>query len=800
MVEAHKYDASTIKVLGGIEAVRKRPSMYIGDTTARGLHQLVYEVVDNSVDEAMAGFCNSIDVKINEDGSVTVKDDGRGIPVDIHKATRRPALEVVMTTLHAGGKFNHDSYKVSGGLHGVGISVVNALSEWLEAEVRTGGSVYRQEYERGRPTTKMKKTGSSKTSGTKVTFKPDPKIFETTEFSYDTVVARMRELAFLNKGLKISVEEVRTEKKEVFKFDGGVRAFVKHLNEGKTPIHRDIVYFEAEDQNITMEVALQYNDGYAENVFSYANNINTHEGGTHLSGFRSALTRTLNAYARNNNLLKGAGAPSGDDWREGLTAVISVKLPEPQFEGQTKTKLGNREVQGIVEMLVNDKLGTYLEEHPPSARAIVNRGVLAARAREAARKARDLARRKGVLTSGSLPGKLADCSSRDVETTELYIVEGDSAGGSAKQGRDRHYQAVLPLRGKILNVEKARIDKMLNHEEIRTLITAIGTGIGKDDFNIDNNRYGKIIIMTDADVDGSHIRTLLLTFFFRHMRPLIERGCVYIAQPPLFRVRRRKKEEYIHSEKEMKKALLDLGLDGTTLEISGKRAPAKKFQGAALKELAELLGRLEDYARIIEKRGTKMPEYLLHRRGRAKELPKFKIDLDGRPRFFYDAEELEKFMNARDKKTADEENGPEEEVLEFHEKNSIEKLIKKIESQKIDMELFYPPDEAADLPVRYTLTSDGERLQIACGCEILPSIRRIGQRGLDIQRYKGLGEMNAHQLWETTMNPQTRTILRVRLDDLVEADRMFTILMGAGVQERRAFIEKHALETKVLDV
>jgi len=799
MKKAHKYDASTIRVLGGIEAVRKRPAMYIGDTTSRGLHHLVYEVVDNSVDEAMAGFCSSIEVKINADGSVTVIDDGRGIPVDRHKGMKKPALEVVMTTLHAGGKFDHATYKVSGGLHGVGVSVVNALSEWLEAEVRLGGAIYRQEYRKGKAKAALKKVGVTKKTGTRITFMPDGEIFGETEFSFETVAARMRELAFLNKGLRIAVADERQKERQVFKFDGGIKAFVKHLNEGKNTVHRDIVHFEATQGDVMIEVALQFNDAYAESVFSYANNISTHEGGTHLSGFRSALTRTLNNYARATNLLKGTNPPSGEDWREGLTAVISVKLPDPQFEGQTKTKLGNSEIQGIVEALVNEKLGTYLEEHPASARAIVNKGVLSARAREAARKARDLTRRKGVLSSGNLPGKLADCSSRDVETTELYIVEGDSAGGSAKQGRDRHYQAILPLRGKILNVEKARIDRMLNHEEIRTLITAIGAGIGKEEFDPDKSRYGKIIIMTDADVDGSHIRTLLLTFFFRHMEGLIREGRVYIAQPPLFRVRRKKREQYIHSEKEMKTVLLDLGLDGTTLEIRRKKRKAEPVTGAALKELAQHLTEIEDLIAVMERRGLRLSDFL-SKGGRGEmKLPRYRVAAGGEVHFFRGEKELDRFVRKLQKKLGENEHFPEEEIIELHETETMEKLIKGLEKRHIPAEAFFAPEQDGGRPA-FALVSDGERQEFASGQEILPRLRRVGQKGIDVQRYKGLGEMNPQQLWDTTMNPQTRTILRVRLEDAVDADRVFTILMGSNVEERRRFIERHSHETKVLDV
>jgi len=791
-----KYDASTIRVLGGIEAVRKRPAMYIGDTTTRGLHHLVFEVVDNSVDEAMAGYCKCIEVALHADGSCTVTDDGRGIPVDMHKQMKKPALEVIMTTLHAGGKFDHKTYKVSGGLHGVGVSVVNALSEWLEVEVRKDGRVYHQEYVRGAAQGPMKVRGKTKKHGTKISFKPDPKVFQTTEFSFETIAARMREMAFLNPGLLITVEEEKSGKKEQFKYDGGIKAFVKHLNSGKEKIHRDIIYLAGEQNDVQVEVAMQYTDGYAETIFSFANNINTREGGTHLSGFKSALTRVFNQYARTAALLKdGDKPPSGEDVREGLTAVISVRVPDPQFEGQTKATLGNREVEGLVHQIAYEQLASYCEEHPSTARAIVGKCILAARAREAARKARELTRRKGALSSGSLPGKLADCSSRDVESTELYIVEGDSAGGSAKQGRDRRYQAVLPLRGKILNVEKARVDKMLNHEEIRTLITALGTGIGTDEFDISKVRYGKIIIMTDADVDGSHIRTLLLTFFFRQMPKLIEEGYIYIAQPPLFRVRRKKREEYIHSEKEMRKALLEMGLDGTALTILGGRKP-RRLEGAALRQLTEILSRLEDLQMLTRRKGIALEDYLGMRKGPKKRLPLYSLEVKGERYFFSDEKELSRFLRRVEQK--EEETLPANGVVEFHERDEIAKTIQRLEKAGVSLDAYFQ-NEKQRKP-HFLLKYDGEDSPVASGSELLPAIRKIGQKGLDIQRYKGLGEMNPQQLWETTMNPETRTLLRVRLEDAVKADQMFTVLMGSGVEPRRQFIEKHALEVRYLDI
>ena len=628
-----KYDATTIQVLKGLDAVRRRPAMYIGDTSTKGLHHLVYEVVDNSIDEAMVGFCDSIKVQINPDNSVMVEDNGRGIPVDMHPTQKKPALEVVMTMLHAGGKFDHHTYKVSGGLHGVGVSVVNALSEWCEVEVSRDGKKYFQRYERGNTVTPLKEIGKAGHSGTKTTFSPDSQIFEKINFNFDVLSSRMRELAFLNKGLKIEIEDPSSGKSHLFKYKGGIVSFVDYLNENKQPIHRRPLYFQKEREGVDVEIALQYNDSYVENIFSYVNNINTIEGGTHLVGFKTALTRTINNYAQKNNILKnGQSSLEGEDVREGLTAILSVKVPDPQFEGQTKTKLGNSEVKGIVESVLGESLTEFFEENPPIAKKIAEKSISAARAREAARKARELTRRKSALESSALPGKLADCSLDDPSLCEIYIVEGDSAGGSAKQGRDRKFQAILPIKGKILNVEKARLDKVLSNEEIRTIITALGTNV-RDEFDIDKARYHKVIIMTDADVDGSHIRTLILTFFYRHMKELVEQGYVYIAQPPLYRVKKGNTELYAYSDEE------------------------------------------------------------------------------------------------RDR-----------------------------------------------------------------------HIGRLGNAGVTIQRYKGLGEMNPEQLWRTTMDPETRTLLQVTLEDGAEADHIFTILMGDQVEPRRKFIEENAKYVRNLDV
>ena len=634
------YDSSSIQALKGLEAVRLRPGMYIGDTTTKGLHHLVWEIVNNSVDEAMAGHAENVIVKVNADGSVSVTDDGRGIPVGMHAKEKRETLEVVMCDLHAGGKFGGGGYKVSGGLHGVGASVVNALSEWLEVEVSRNGNVYRMAFERGDVKDKIKVVGKRTKTGTKITFKPDPQIFPDTAFDFDRVVARCRELAFLNEGLAFFIEDERTGKKDEFKYTKGIIQFVKQLNEGKEPLH-SVIYLEKEEENkdppLQVAIALQYNDGYSENLHTFANNINTPGGGTHLSGFKTALTRTLNQYAKNNVVKDEKDLPNGDDLREGLSAVITVKVPNPQFEGQTKDKLGNGEVEGFVTQAVNETLGTWLEEHPGDAKRIIQKGMLAKQAREAARKARELTR-KGALNSGGLPGKLWDCSSRDMETTELYIVEGQSAGGTAKGGRDRVFQAILPIKGKILNVEKARVDKMLGHEEIRTIVQALSCGIGAADFDVTKLRYGKVVIMTDADVDGSHIRTLLLTFFFRQMIQLIRDGRVYIAQPPLYKVTRKKQVEYVKNEAVMRKTLTDLGLDGTSLIIRDKTGKEKnRYKGAELRKVLAVLEQVEEYVKIVERRGIPFSR-LLQLRQQTESLPTHRVVLDGKENLFYESE------------------------------------------------------------------------------------------------------------------------------------------------------------------
>jgi len=811
--DVQRYDATTIKVLGGIEAVRKRPAMYIGDTSFRGLHHLVEEIVTNSIDEALAGFCTTINVKLHVDESVSVIDDGRGIPVDIHKEIGKPAVEVVMTTLHAGGKFDHESYKVSGGLHGVGAAVVNAVSEWLEVEVRRDGNAYWQRYEQGIPVTGLEQRGSVKKTGTKIVFKPDKEIFDQLEVKYEQIAGRLRELAFLNRGIKLTLADERNDQQEEFLYEGGIKAFVEHLNRGKDVIHPDVIYFEAEQNGVILEAAFQYNDGYSETVLSFANNVNTHEGGTHLSGFRSALTRTLNNYGKKENVIKDE-PPSGEDYREGLTAVVSVKVPDPQFEGQTKTKLGNREVQGLVEAIVNDQLGTYCEEHPKQAKMVVTKSIDAKRAREAARKARDLTRRKGALTSAGLPGKLADCSSRDVHSTEMFIVEGISAGGTAKQGRDRRFQAILPLRGVVLNVEKARLEKMLANEELRTLITALGTGIGVEEFNCDNIRYGKIIIMTDADVDGAHIRTLLLTFFFRQMRDLIERGHLFVAQPPLYKVKRGRQDEYIYDEKSLEDALTELGLQGTWLE-AGKRNKIR-LEGAKLSELIETLTDLDTAIVSIHKRGMAFNEYL----GLAKDgkLPRYRLVFEygeGPERveeYLYSEDELTEHL-AKCKKLAKAEEdivviwddeldfqspepGKSAAGTEFREGNAVTSAFGKIENYGFKIDEITECSDSRPI----VLKSESHELPLSSLRDVVTTLREFGRQGLTIQRYKGLGEMNSDELAKTTMDPASRTLVRVDVENAAEADIMFTILAGKDVARRREFIEKHALDVKDIDL
>jgi len=800
------YDSSSITVLEGRDAVRKRPAMYIGSTGEIGLHHIVYEVVDNSIDEALAGYCDTVDVTIHLDNSITVIDNGRGIPVDEIKKEKRSAAEVVMTKLHAGGKFDSNAYKVSGGLHGVGVSCVNFLSEKLHLEIWRENKTYEQEYARGIPVAPLKQTGKTRKRGTKITFKPDGQIFTETSFSFDKLSERLREKAFLNKGIRITIKDEREEpeRSHEFYYKGGIAEFVKHLNKNKSTLHDKPIYFEKEGDSLSIEVAIQYNDGYDEKVYSFANNINTVDGGTHLSGFRSAFTRTINAYAQSSGLAKNfKGSLTGDDVREGLVAVISVKLPQPQFEGQTKGKL-NSDVKGAVESFLNDRLTEFFEQNPPVARKIVGKALDAARAREAARKAREIVR-KGALGSTMLPGKLADCQERDPSLSEIYIVEGDSAGGSAKQGRDRRNQAILPLKGKILNVEKARFDKMLGHSEIKSLITALGTGIGKDDFDLSKLRYHKIILMTDADVDGSHIRTLLLTFFYRQMLPLVENKHVYIAQPPLFKVKRGKKEEYIKDESSMIRYLMRQATGDMSVKSAGAEQP---IEG---KELARSLEKMVDFKSYCERATRRLggdPQLLnilLESLGGRKGILR-KEGLTLR-KVFQDEELMAKIEGALDKAgyhrtelTQDEEHGLWE--IETVSSTGVNLVIdwnfaSYVEFQKA-VELFKTLEE--DLAAPFVSGENGTSEEVPTREALLEKVLTAAKKDLTIQRYKGLGEMNPEQLWETTMNPEKRTLLEVRIDDMVETDQIFTVLMGDAVEPRRKFIEDNALDVRNLDV
>ena len=808
-VKDHRYDASRIKILGGVEAVRKRPDMYIGDRGVEGLHHLVYEVLDNSVDESLAGYCDNITVHIHPDGSCTVEDNGRGIPVEEHKEAKTSALQVVLTTLHAGGKFDDASYKVAGGLHGVGVSVVNALSERLEADVYRDGRHYHFECRKGVAEGTVQDVGPTDKRGTRISFRPDEEIFGDTEFSYDMLLKKIREMAYLNAGLQITFRDDRENKKEVFRFEDGVRAFVKHLNEGKDTLHKNVIYFAKEDADarLSCEIAMQYNEGYTENVLAFANNIRNVDGGTHLSGFKTALTRTMNYYSRSKNLLKNGQVTTGDDLREGLTAVVAVKLAEPHFEGQTKVRLSNPEIGSFVETTVNEQLGHFLEEHPSEARRILTKAIQAAAAREAARKARELTRRKGALGSSNLPGKLWDCASKEKSSTEIFIVEGDSAGGSAKAGRDRNIQAILPLKGKILNVEKARLERMLAHDEIRTIISALGTGIGTDDFDLSKCRYGRVILMTDADVDGAHIRTLLLTFFFRQMPQLLLSNMIYIAQPPLYeiKVKGKKKSEYILSEAQMHKRMIGRGLDGTELVIRSDEG-AGEVRKVADKELSGLVKMLADVERIVAvlgRRGIKFEDFVRAYYDGSR-LPLFRVCIESKQEVYYDRAEYEKRLEElqAEGKTGDEELVVAEELHEVERINQINASLK--ERFGLDLQDFLlkatKSVSGEPLPTKFSLVRGDDEYDVASLSELCSAVRQIGGRGVEIKRFKGLGEMNAEQLWDTTMNPATRVLLRVAIDDAGEADRLFSILMGDDVEKRRNFIRDHALEVQNLDV
>jgi DNA gyrase subunit B len=813
------YEADSIKVLEGLEAVRKRPAMYIGTTGKEGLHHLVYEVVDNSIDEASAGFCDNITVRIRVDNSIVVDDNGRGIPVDIHKEEGVSAAEVVLTKLHAGAKFSNESYKISGGLHGVGVSVVNALSSTLDLEVRRDGGVYTQSYVNGVPTAPLEQVGKTKGRGTKVTFKPNEEIFEETEYSFDLLSNRLRELAFLNPGVRITLMDERTDKKSDFFYKGGIVSFVEYLNRSKKVLHKDPIFVSGAREDCYVEVALQYNDTYAENIFSFANSINTTEGGTHMIGFRSALTRVFNNYAINNKIFKDSKESlKGEDLREGLTCVISVKVKSPQFEGQTKTKLGNSEVKGLVEGVVYEKIGTYLEENPSIAKQLLSKALDAARARDAARRARELTRRKSALEVGALPGKLADCQERDPARSEIYLVEGDSAGGSAKQGRDRKNQAILPLRGKVLNVEKARFDKMLQNEEIKVIVTALGTGIGQGDFDISRLRYQKVIIMTDADVDGSHIRTLLLTFFFRQMRELVERGYLFIAQPPLFKVSDRKNEIYIHNEDEMKSYVLENGVNKIRIYMENGTTMTGNRLAGYLKKMI----RIESILNKFEKEEKN------------REIIRV---LAGDPALTDNDFKSEEALSRVAKRTAMavgpvNDTGMTVPKLDFAEKSveftvdmdqehGLYKMVFAIMQDGrrlttcVDKDTVRTPKFAevkalinqlailGEAPYQVTAedaANGGRTTALHSMPELIDYVVTAGKKGLSVQRYKGLGEMNPEQLWETTMNPEKRTLLQVRVEDAVAADEIFTTLMGDQVEPRRDFIHKNALYVSNLDI
>jgi DNA gyrase subunit B len=821
------YDASDIDKLEGLEGVRMRPDMYIGDTMERGLHHCVFEIVDNSIDEALAGFCTQIKVIIHLDGSCSVEDNGRGIPVDIHPKHKIPALELVLTELHAGGKFGKGAYKVSGGLHGVGASCVNATSEWLEAEVSREG-VYAIRFSQGKTTEKLKKIGTSKKTGTKISWAPDPEIFSVTrDFKYDILAKRLRELAFLNPGILIGLTDERINRTETFKFDQGIAEYVKFLNRAKTPIHPTPIAFSAQnyspdddshESTITVDVAIQYNDSFADQIYAYANSIHNIEGGTHLSGFRTALTRVINTYASSNNLIKEKDPKiTGDDVREGITAVISVKIPDPRFEGQTKTKLSNGEVDGIVQKIVGEKLKYHFETTPSDAKKVIEKALNAARAREAARKARDTVR-KSALVSGGLPGKLADCSEKDPSQCELYIVEGDSAGGSAKQGRDRRTQAILPIRGKLINVEKARIDKVLNNNEIRTMITALGTGIGENEdeggFNIEKTRYHKIIIMTDADVDGSHIRTLLLTFLYRQMKPLIEKGYIYIAQPPLYKIKRKRHEQYVDNDQELNNILMRLGCEDV---IFTRLKDNYTFPIQNLEKIIHALSRLERLGGGITRHGCPLKQYLDHYKNKEQDpLPKYiaRIRTGNKEHFeylfndeqrmrFYVENNIEDIYEATINRVIEQNSNKINQRISMHEifeEQEISKIIKEIQTLGIQTDSWSPTPQP-----QYTITENkGQKTErtipLHSPLEIIHQIRQNGRNGLTIQRYKGLGEMNPKQLYETTMDVQKRKLIRVNITDVAMAEDVFSMLMGENVASRRAFIEDNALNASYLDI
>lgn len=826
MEAAEKYGSNSVQILQNAEHIRQRPGMYIGDSAAKGLHHLVYELIYNSVDEALAGYCSLIHVKINVDGSISVGDDGRGIPVEVHPKVGRPTLEVVMTTVGAGAKFDKGTYKVSAGLHGIGAKAVTALSDWTEAEVRRNGKVYVQEYERGKATTEVKEVGaSSKRTGTKVTFHPDPEIFKDAKFDYDTLEARLRELAFLNKGLNIKLSDERTGKEETFHYIGGVAEYVEYLNKSEETLHKP-VYIDKTVDDVRVEVALQYTTAETEQVRSYANNAFNPGGGTHLSGFRAALTRALNTYGNKQDLFKKELTPIGEDFREGITAIISVQVPDPQLESQTKVRLNNPEVEGIVASVINEHLAKYLEENPKDAKKIMQKVIIAAEAREAASKAKKaLKERKSILSGGGLPGKLMDCTSRDRDSSELFLVEGQSAGGSAESGRDRMYQAILPLRGKVINVEKARAEKMLNNEEIRSLISAVGVDIGEESEDISNRRYDKVIVLTDADVDGQHIRTLLLTFFYRQMRKLVEAGHIFVARPPLYKVTEKKNVRFIQSIEEMNTELMSRGLAGSKLqwspvlnEVTGAQGPAVAFEGDRLAQLVRVLSEIEGPLTILERRGINLNTFLRTISDRG--LPSFHVLLGGREHWFHTREEVEAFREEQKQKlghdleVGDEMgaangngngtvNGKQETlfVLELHEVRAVNNSLRRLRDFNLGPAELLPLQRIAgrEPPVRFVLEARDNRHVLVHLRHLPAEIRRLGERGLAITRFKGLGEMDPEELWDTTLDPARRTLMQVKLEDALKAEEMFRTLMGEKVEPRREFIQKHALEVTDID-
>ena len=804
------YDGSDIQHLKGVEGIRTRPAMYIGDTGSPGLHHLVYEVVDNSIDEAVNGHASEIHVQINVDESISIVDNGRGIPVDAVKGDGRTALEVVLTEIHAGGKFNRESgYRVgTGGLHGVGITAVNALSGWLTAEIRRGGFVWVMDFEKGKRTSELRQLGRADSTGTRLTFFPDSTIFSETQFSFDTLTRRMQELAFLTPGIRITLRDERADRTEIFHYDNGLVEFVKYLNRTQTPLSADVFRVVGEDQDVVVEVAMQYNDGYTENVRTFANNISNGDGGTHLSGFRAALTRTMNTYAKNGNFFKEI-TPVGEDFREGLTAIVSVRVPDPKFTSQNKVKLTNPEVEGAVQTVLGEGLMKYLEENPPIAKKLIAKALMAAEAREAARKSRDMVRRKGALTTGGLPEKLRDCRSRDLESTELYLVEGDSAGGSADTGRDSSIQAILPLRGKILNVEKAQLVKILDNTEISNLFRAIGLSpaSGDEEMDISKRRYGKIIVMTDADVDGSHIRTLLLTFLFRHMRPLVEGGHIYIAQPPLYRVIQRKNVRYVQTHPQMMTELISLGMTGTRLNV---KADATTFEDENLQKLCDLATQMEQPLELLERRGIDIRYLLKYNGGEKSRLPRYRVLSSDGERWFMDRDDADAHVKSLQPVTPTEpaaesvdvaKNDSAVQLIDLHEIKTLNDVFAQLKDYGFFVADFTPAGLRNAEPIYpFVLERDDERVLLADLRDLLAELRRMGEKGLTLTRFKGLGEMNSEELWDTSMDPEKRTLLQIKMDDAAAADEIFRVLMGDAVEPRREFIEKHALDVKQLDI